>query len=60
MLMAKGEYFADNEDNIDLNYEFLTENFFIHASQTPTETPAETAKTPAETTQVEKFKISCP
>jgi hypothetical protein len=57
MLIAEGEYFADNEDNIDLNYEFLTENSFVHASQTPTETPAETAETPAKTTQVEK---SCP
>jgi hypothetical protein len=60
MLTAEGEYFTDNEDNIDLNYEFLTENSFIHASQTPTETPAETAETPAETTQVEKSKISHP
>jgi hypothetical protein len=59
-LTAKGEYFADNEDKIDLNYEFLNENSFVHASQTSTETPAKTAKTPAETTQVEKSKISRP
>jgi hypothetical protein len=57
---AEGEYFADNEDNIDLNYKFLTENSFVHTSQTPTKTPAETAETPAKTTQVEKSKISCP
>jgi hypothetical protein len=60
MLTAEGEYFTDNEDNIDLNYEFLTENSFVHTSQTPTETSAKTAETPAETTQVEKSKISHP
>jgi hypothetical protein len=32
MPTAEGEYFTDNEDNIDLNYEFLTENSFVHAS----------------------------
>jgi hypothetical protein len=60
MLTAEGEYFADNKDNIGFNYEFLTENSFVHASQTPTKTPAKTAETPAKTTQVEKSKISCP
>jgi hypothetical protein len=36
MLTTEGEYFADNEENIDLDYKFVTENSLIHASQTPT------------------------
>jgi hypothetical protein len=51
-LTAEGEYFADNEDNVDTNYEFLIED--------PVKDPLMPAETPAETVQIEKPKVSRP
>lgn len=63
IFMAKGEYFTDDEGNIDSNYDFLTEDSVIKAPQTSTETPAKTIKTDTsemvkETQVIEKPKVS--